>query len=289
MVILIFFLVPESELAVKLALLLLLLFGGVFLLFLFKKQPRKQKVEVLSSGIELSGKKGKMKVEWRDISEIDYHGRNGVMRLQAIKIICRKQVEPILIYYSFYENSNEIAQLIRKGFNSYRNQEVFDFDLFSPVVLERIQKDEARFEEYNYISRMPIFSIRTYFPLMGLMLIYAILTAKSNSISGIVVVSCLALFVSSLAFIAMAKVGVSTNYLRIENLYFPLGKTFRLNRIKEVFIERPHGRSPINIRVITEDDNYKSFLVDNFYTGDWIKLESLLEERGVKTNSSITH
>ncbi len=270
--------IPESTFAMS----MLMLFYGGFLFFYFRTHPLKQDIEVLKSGIQLTNKKERIVIKWSDIKEINFQSRDGVMRLRAIQIIRNSGTKAILIHYPLYKNSIRISQVIKKGLDSFNRQEDFDLNSFTPLSLERIQRNETRFEEFSFISRMPIFSLRTYFPIIGFALIYIFLLATNDQARGVSVIVLLGLLITSLAFIAMAKVGVSENYLRVENYYFPWGKTFRLNEIKEIIIERPRTKSPINIRIILIDDNSKSFPVDNFLQKDWRKLESVLEKKGLK-------
>ncbi len=94
----------------------------------------------------------------------------------------------------------------------------------------------------------------------------------------------LALLIISLAFIGMKKISISKNYLVIQNYYLPFRKTFRLRDIKEIFIERSKLKSPMNIKIITQDDKSNTFPVDNFYEKDWNILKDALEKRGLIVN-----
>ena len=253
---------------------------------IIRKVVRIPSVILSNIGIAIESKKNKRQIKWTEITNVDFFGRNGTFRMEAIKIETKLRRKPFLIYYSHYSNSNRIAQAIEFLYESTKNNDSFNLASFVPLTISSVQANKCRFENFQYISRIPLVSFRSYFPLIGVVLIYLGVTEGNNPkglvVTGIVISIYMSAFLTFLiGFIGMSRIGISNELLRIENYYFSYGKTYQLNDIKEIFIEHPGGKAPNAIRIIFCDCTSKTFSVANFLKKDWLDLSNKLKQKKI--------
>lgn len=244
------------------------------------------KVILSNIGISIESKNNKRQIKWTEITNIDFYGRNGAFYMEAIKIETKLSRKPFLIYYSHYSNSNIIAQAIEFLYESTKKNENSNLASFVPLTIGSVQANKFRFENFQYISRIPLVSFRSYFPLFGVVLIYLGVTEGNNPkglvVTGIVISIYMSAFLTFLiGFMGMSRIGISNEFLRIENYYFSYGKTYQLKDIKEVFIEHPGGKASNALRIIFRDNTSKTFSAANFLKRDWIDLDNKLEQKKI--------
>lgn len=265
----------------------LLTIYAVFIYYFFKKGFEIPNFELTENGILLTSRQEINEIKWDEISDIDYYGRNGFLKMETIKIERKIARNPFLIYHCHYSNAKEITQAIQFCYDSYKNKGEIDLKLFVPIEITPCNNDNIHFENFNIISRTPFVTFRSFIPLVGIFGIYKILTAEyipTNGLIGMFVV----IAVSFLpAIIGIGKIGISGKYLVVENYYFPIKKVFRIAEIREIFIEDPGGKSAYAVRLITIDCNQKTFRIANFLKKDWIKLERVLKEKDLIVNNTL--
>jgi len=247
---------------------------------------------VLLSNIGISIDNNKRQIKWTEITDIDFHNRNVAFRLEAIKIKIKGSRKPFLIYYSHYSNSNIIAQAIRYLYESTKNNEKPNLDAFVPISIDSIQTSMLGREIFQYISRIPLVSFRSYFPLIGVVLIYLGVTEgnapKDLVATGVLISIYISAFLTfCVAFMGMTRIGISNEVLRIENYYFSYGKIYQLKDISEVFIEHSGGKAPYALRIILLDNTSKTFFAANLLKRDWMDLYNKLDDKKIKVTNNL--
>jgi len=119
------FFLPQGDIIMPIVLILY----AIFIFLLYRKALYTQKVTILNNGIILTRKDEKKEIKWSEISDIDYDGRNGFLRMVTIKIKIKSSRNPILIYYSHYSNSSTITEAIKFCFDFYKLGKDIDLKL----------------------------------------------------------------------------------------------------------------------------------------------------------------
>jgi len=269
-----------------------ILLNLVFIILVIRKLMIIPEILLSNNGISIESKKNKRLINWSEITDIDFYGRNGAFRMETIKIKTKLSRKPFLIYYSHYSNSSIIAQAISFLYESIKNNENSNLASFVPLTIASVEANKFRFENFQYISRIPLVSFRSYFPLMGAILIYILVTDVNGHeglvVKGIVISIYMSAFLTFfIGFSGMTKIGISNEFLRIENYYFSYGKTYRLKDIKEVYIECTSGKAPNSLRLILRDNTSKAFFAANFLKRDWIDLGNKLYDKKIKVTNNL--
>jgi len=277
------FFLPQGDIIMPIVLILY----AIFIFLLYRKALYTQKVTILNNGIILTRKDEKKEIKWSEISDIDYDGRNGFLRMVTIKIKIKSSRNPILIYYSHYSNSSTITEAIKFCFDFYKLGKDIDLKLFTPIIIAPVCKSKIRYEQFDYVSRIPITNWSSLFLLSGFFGIYKMLTAEFIPLIGLIML----LILIALSLIAgiggNGKIGISDNYLVFKYYYSPIRTIFRLKDIQQVYIENPGGKSPNAIRIITNDGKQKTIMIANFLNKDWGKLENILTTKKLKVNNTL--
>lgn len=275
---------PKGRIFFKLS---LLIPYSIFIFFMFKKLLFSYKIDISNDGILLTTKNERKQIKWSEISAVEYFSKTDFSGLPSIQIDLKNSKKPIFLNHSHYSNSGYLTQAIKYCYDSFSKNEDFDLKSTTPVRIESISNKQTQFEQFEYINRSPLTTIRSYMPIVGVWGIYKILTADFVPLAGIIascVISSLFLFVG---VFGIGKIGISDKYLTIENFYFPIQKAYRLIDINEIFIENPGGKSPNLIRIITNDYNHKSFRLANFIKKDWIQTENILKGKGMTVHNKL--
>lgn len=266
---------------------IVLIIFAIFIFLLYRQALNTQKITILNNGIILTRKNEKKEIKWSEISDIDYDGRNGFLRMVTIKIKTKSSRKPVLIYHSHYANSSIFTGAIKYCFDSYKLGNDIDLKLFTPIKIAPISKNKIRDEQFEYVSRIPITNLRSFFPFLGFFGIYKMVTAEYIPMIGIIMVSIIAALSFLAGILGMGKIGISDDYLVIKHYYFPIQTIFRLKDIQQVYIESPGNKSPNAIRIITNDSIQKTIPIANFLKKDWGKLGNLLSKRDIRVFNTL--
>jgi len=266
---------------------IVLIIYAIFIFLLYKQALYTQKITILNNGIILTRKNEKKEIKWSEISDIDYDGRNGFLRMVTIKIKTKSSGNPVLIYHSHYANSSIFTEAIKYCFDSYKLGNDIDLKLFTPIKIVPISKNKIRYEQFEYVSRIPVTNLRSFYPFLGFFGIYKMVTAEYIPMIGIIMGSIIAALSFLAGILGMGKIGISDNYLVIKNYYFPIQTVFRLKDIQQVYIESSGYKSPNAIRIITNDSKQKTIPIANFLKKDWGELGNLLTKRDIKVYNTL--
>jgi hypothetical protein len=266
---------------------IVLIIYAIFIFLLYREALYTQKITILKNGIILTRKNERKEIKWSEISNIDYDGRNGFLRMVTIKIKTKSSGNPVLIYHSHYANSNILTEAIKYCFNSYKLGNDIDLKLFTPIKIAPVSKNKIQHEQFDYVSRIPFTNFRNLFLLVGFFGIYKMITAEYVPMIGIIMGSIIAALSFLAGILGMGKIGISDNYLVIKYYYFPIQTIFRLKDIQQVYIESPGDKSPNAIRIITNDSKQKTIPIANFLKKDWGKLGNLLTKREICVNNTL--
>lgn len=266
---------------------IVLVLYATFIFFYFKKVFDTYKIELTNNEIKLIQKNEIKGIKWNEILNVDDYGRNGFLGMQTIKIELKNQRNPILLYHSHYSNSNELTQAIRYCHNLSKSEINVDINSFKPINLKPIKKREAKFEKISFITRIPLTSFRSYFPLLSLFFIFKLLTLDSIPIAVLTIFVFMIIVFFIIGIVGIGKAGTSDKYLVVQNYYFPFERIFRLNEIQEIFIEFPGYNSANAIRVITNDGKQKTLRLANYLKKDWLQLEKMLIDKNIKVNNTL--
>ena len=266
---------------------MLIVFVVVVTFFVSRIVLKIPRIEVLPEGIVVSFMNDIKKIGWNDISDINYHGNDGIMRTETVTIKTILSHKPVLIHYAFYSNTNELIQAIKYGVDAHKMGKKVDFANFVATNALPVTEEEEYLESYRVVSRTPLLSIMGFFPLCALFGFYQILTAPLITVLGIVLMLVFMILINVPIFFLIGKVGVSARYLKISNYYIPYKRVFRLEDIQEVFIEPSSNNRKNVLKVFFKDSKMKIFPIIGFLKKDWLELEGILTAKGIVVNNKL--
>jgi len=278
---------PNSPKGPILFVISLLIPYSIFIFFMFKKLLFSYIIDISNDGILLTTKYERKQIKWSEVSAVEYFNKTDFSGLPSIKIDLKNSKKPIFLNYSHYSNSSYLTQAIKYCYDSFNKNEDFDLQSIIPIRIESVSNKQTQFEKFEYINRSPLTTFRSYMPLVGVWGIYKILTVDFVPLAGIIAMYVLSSLLLFIGVFGIGKIGISAEYLTIENYYFPIQKAYRLSDINEIFIENPGGKSPNIIRVITNDYNQKSSRLANFTKEDWIQTENILKGKGITVHNRL--
>lgn len=277
---------PDSPKGPILFVISLLIPYSIFIFFMFKKLLFSYKVDISNDGILLTTKNERKQIKWSEISAVECFSKTDLSGLPSIQIDLKNSKKKIFLNHSHYSNSGDLTQAIKYCYDSFSKNEDFDLKSMIPIRIEPISIKQTRIEKFEYINRSPLTTFRSYLPLFGVWSFYILLTADSIKFSGIILFCTIILLSFFAGVYGIGKIGISNEYLTIENFYFPIRKANRLSDIKEIFIENPARDSNL-MRIITNDYNQKSFILVNFMKKDWIQTENILKGKGITVHNRL--
>ncbi|WP_346861501.1 hypothetical protein [uncultured Draconibacterium sp.] len=200
---------------------------AIFIFFYFKKLLRTYKIELTNDEIKLIRKNEVKKIKWNEILNVDDYGRNGFLGMETIKIKLRNHRNPILLYHSHYSNSNTLTQAVRFCHNLSKSGINVDLKSFTPINIKPIKKYEAKYEKINFITRIPLTTFRSYYPLLSIFFFLKLLTLENITISVLTIFVFITIIFLAVGIIGIGKAGTSDKYLVVQNYYFPIEKIYR--------------------------------------------------------------
>lgn len=259
---------------------------STYIFLIFKRLLVSYQIDISNNGILLTKNSEKKKIKWSEISDIEYFENTDFSGSPSIKIKLNNSKKLIFLNHYHYSNSDALTQTIKYCYESFNNED-FNLDLFIPIEINSIPNKHTRFEKFDFINRTPLTTMRSYLPIVGVWGVYKVLTTESIPQVGIIVILIMFLLSLFIGIVGIGKIGISDNYLTIENFYLPIQKTYRLSDINKIFIENPGGNSPNLIRIITNDYNQKSFRLANFIKNDWLQTEKILKGKGISVDNRL--
>lgn len=277
---------PNSPKGLILFVISLLIPYSVLIFFMYKKLLFSYQLDISNDGILLTTKNERTQIKWSEVSGVEYFNKTDYSGLPSIKIDLKNSKKPIFLNHSHYSNASYLTQTIKYCYDSFNKNEDFDLKSFIPICIESISNKQIRFEKFEYINRSPFTTFRSYLPLLGVWGIYKMLTANYVPLDGIIAICVMFLLSLFAGVYGIGKIGISDEYLILENFYFPIKKAYRLSDIREIFIENPARDSNL-MRIITNDYNQKSFRLANFIKKDWIKIENILKSKSITVHNNL--
>ncbi len=259
----------------------LIAFMVVVTFFLSRIALKIPRIEVLPEGLVVSFMNDIKKIGWSDISDINYHGKDGIMRTETVTVKTILSHKPVLIQYGFYSNTNELIQAIKYGVDAHKMGKKVDFANFVTTNALPVTEEEEYLESYRVVSRTPLLSEFGMFPLLGLWGIYKMFTSPHITTEGIVLLIVFMVLINFPVFLFIGKVGASARYLKISNYYIPYKRVFRLEDIQSVFIEPSANNRKNVLKVFFKDSKMKIFPIIGFLKKDWLELEGILTAKGI--------
>lgn len=270
---------------------------ALFLFFFFSKALKIPEIWISKDGISVISGNNKKRIKWKDISDVDYYGRDKVLNRETILIKTKNSSKPVSIYYSRYSNANEIVEAIKSCRTAYQNGETSNLKVVELPKSNAVSESRLSSGNFEYVSRLPLFSVQTYLALFLIFMsidgIFKQIPVKgANQIIAIIMLLIIFILSSLIGVLGIFKVGISNQYLMIKHFYFPYRKGYRIEDIKEVIIERPLKNNPQTgwmkgMRIIFTDESRKVRVITNFYNGDWNKLEMLLRKKKIPVQNNL--
>ncbi|MDD4672002.1 MAG: hypothetical protein PHI03_03630 [Bacteroidales bacterium] len=242
-------------------------------------------VKVDEKGILVSLSKKNNRVLWGSIVDIDFYRPNGFLHMNTITISTTSFPTDVKLHTAHYANRKSMVQVIKYAHRSFKLSGMVRLQDFTPKQTKRVRRGEVKAEKFEYISHSPFGNPRSYFPLIGLLILYKLIQAPSVHTVVLIIFVTLIVLSFFIATIGMARVGVSDSFVVFSSFYYPYRRYFRFDQIDSIFFEYPTKNSSKAARVITVDGGQKLFTLANFTKANWVSLGDALVRKKVKASN----